>query len=39
MTWIVHRGGSITAVMLNLFQHPAPNRFAGGGLDPETSSG
>jgi hypothetical protein len=26
-------------VMLNLFQHPATNRLAGGDLDPETSSG
>jgi len=25
--------------MLNLFQHPATSRLAGGCLDPETSSG
>jgi len=30
---------SYDAVMLNLFQHPSTNRVAGGGLDPETSSG
>ena len=31
--------GGPEAVMLNLFQHPEWKRLAGGGLDPETSSG